>query len=93
MVGKWFPETVLGVVYWTVVFEREIAVKHWLQRLQASARAGSYFGWRQDVVFVVRPVEQNGTILLMPREHSVAFYFVPLAILILILGLALGVTR
>jgi hypothetical protein len=51
-------------------------------RLVASARAGSYFGrLRRRVRFRAVAVDQDGVLLLMPREPSLGFVFVPLAVL------------
>jgi len=61
------------------------------QRFQASARAGSWFaGWRRSVRFAARGVEQDDVLLLMPKEPSFAFYYVPLALLFMGGGAALA---
>lgn len=61
------------------------------QRLVASARAGSFLGrFRRRVRFAARAIDQGGVLLLMPREPSLAFYFVPLAILFTAGGAVLG---
>lgn len=61
------------------------------QRLKASARAGSFLGrFRRRVRFQALGVDQDGVLLLMPREPSLAFYWVPLAILFTAGGAALG---
>jgi hypothetical protein len=66
-------------------------IKFAAERLRASARAGSWFGrWRRSVRFAARGVEQDGVLLLMPREPSLAFYYVPLAILFTAGGAALA---
>ena len=62
------------------------------ERLKASARAGSFLGssLRRRVRFAARAVDQDGVLLLMPREPSLAFYWVPLAILFTAGGALLG---
>jgi len=66
-------------------------VAYALQRLVASARAGSFFGrFRKRARFAARGVDQDGIILLMPKEPSLAFYWVPLAVLFTLGGAALG---
>ena len=61
-----------------------------VERFRASARAGTYFGWRRAVRFAARALDQDGVLLLMPREPSFAFYYVPLAILFTAGGAALA---
>jgi hypothetical protein len=61
------------------------------ERLQASARAGSYLGrFRKRVRFAARGVEQDGVMLLMPKEPSFAFYYVPLAVASVAIGAGLA---
>jgi hypothetical protein len=62
-----------------------------LQRLIASARAGSFLGcFRRGVRFAARAIDQDGVLLLMPREPSLSFYWVPLAILSVVGGALIG---
>jgi len=62
------------------------------QRLTASARAGSFLGrFRRRARFAARAIDQDGVLLLMPREPSLSFYWVPLAILFTTGGAVLGV--
>lgn len=61
------------------------------QRIVASARAGTWFGkFRRSVRFKADAIEQNGTLLLMPREPSFAFYYIPLCIVFVAGGAILG---
>jgi hypothetical protein len=60
------------------------------QRLTASARAGCYSGLRRQASFAARAVDQDGILLLMPREPSFAFYYVPLLVLAAALGAGLA---
>ena len=61
------------------------------QRLSASARAGSFlWSFRRRVRFVARAIDQDGILLLMPREPSLAFYWVPLAVLLTTGGALIG---
>ena len=61
------------------------------QRMVASARAGSFLGrFRRGARFAVKPIDQDGVLLLMPREPSLAFTWVPLAILSVAGGALLG---
>lgn len=60
------------------------------QRLTASARAGCYCGLRRSARFSARAVEQDGIVLLMPREPSFTFIYVPLLILAATAGAALA---
>ena len=70
------------------------ALRHFLyagQRFAASARAGSFLGrFRRSARFAAKAIDQDGVLLLMPREPSLAFYFVPLALLFAGGGAALG---
>jgi hypothetical protein len=60
-------------------------------RFKASARAGAYFaGVRRAARFAVRPVDQDGVLLLMPREPSFGFFYVPLVVLSAAAGAALA---
>ena len=50
-------------------------VAYALQRLSASARAGSFLGrFRRRARFAARAIDQDGILLLMPKEPSLAFY-------------------
>ena len=61
------------------------------QRIVASARAGSFLGrFRRSARFAAKAIDQDGVLLLMPREPSLAFYWVPLAILFTAGGAMLG---
>lgn len=60
------------------------------QRFAASARAGCYSGLRRSARFAARVVDQDGTLLLMPREPSFAFFYVPLLVLAAAGGAALA---
>ena len=61
------------------------------ERFVASARAGSWAGrLRRRARFVARAVDQDGVLLLMPREPSLAFAYVPLLILSAACGAALA---
>jgi hypothetical protein len=60
------------------------------QRFAASARAGCYSGLRRSVRFAAKGVDQDGVLLLMPREPSFAFYYVPLLGLAAALGAGLA---
>lgn len=61
------------------------------QRLKASARAGSFLPLlRRKVRFAARAIDQDGVLLLMPQEPSLAFYYAPLAILFVAAGALLG---
>jgi hypothetical protein len=60
------------------------------QLFAASARAGCYSGLRRSARFAARGVEQDGILLLMPREPSFAFYYVPLLVLAAALGAGLA---
>jgi hypothetical protein len=49
------------------------------ERFKASARAGSYLaGLRRGARFAARGIDQDGVLLLMPREPSFTFVYVPL---------------
>ncbi len=66
-------------------------VSYAIQRLVASARAGSFLGrFRRRARFAARAIDQDGVLLLMPREPSLAFYWVPLALLFTAGGALLG---
>jgi len=60
------------------------------QRFTASARAGCYSGLRRSARFAARAVEQDGIVLLMPKEPSFTFIYVPLLILAAAIGAALA---
>lgn len=61
------------------------------QRLVASARAGTYLGFlRRGARFAAQPVDQDGVLLLMPREPSVGIIYVPLLLLSAAAGAALA---
>lgn len=60
------------------------------QRFTASARAGCYCGLRRRARFAARAVEQDGILLLMPREPSFSFIYVPLLILAAAAGASLA---
>jgi hypothetical protein len=63
-----------------------------MQRLVASARAGTYLWFlRRRVRFAVRGVDQDGVLLLMPREPSFGAYYVPLLVLSAAGGAALAI--
>lgn len=64
-------------------------VAYW-QRLVASARAGCYLGLRRGARFAARAVDQDGILLLMPREPSFAFFYVPLLVVAAAAGAALA---
>ena len=58
------------------------ALRFVFARLVASARAGSYLGrFRRGARFRADAVDQDGVLLLMPREPSLGFVFVPVAAL------------
>jgi hypothetical protein len=60
-------------------------------RLIASARAGSWFGrFRAKARFAAKAVDQDGTLLLMPKEPSLSFIYLPLAALFVIGGAVAG---
>lgn len=62
-----------------------------IDRFRASARAGCWCGGlRRAARFSVRPIEQDGVLLLMPREPSVSFLYVPLLGLAALTGAALA---
>jgi hypothetical protein len=66
-------------------------ILHAGQRFVASARAGSFVGrFRRRARFAARAIDQDGILLLMPREPSLAFYWVPLAIVFTTGGAMLG---
>ncbi len=60
------------------------------QRFTASARAGCYSGLRRSVRFAARAVEQDEIVLLMPKEPSFTFIYVPLLTLAAVIGAALA---
>lgn len=60
------------------------------QRFAASARAGCYSGLRRSARFAARALDQDGILLLMPREPSFAFLYVPLLVLAAVAGAALA---
>ena len=60
------------------------------QRFAASARAGCYSGLRRGARFAARAVDQDGILLLMPREPSFAFFYGPLLVLAAAGGAALA---
>lgn len=59
-------------------------------RLIASARAGVWLGFRAKVRFTAKALDQDGTLLLMPKEPSLAFIYVPLALLFVVVGAVAG---
>jgi hypothetical protein len=62
-----------------------------LQRCAASARAGTYFGFlRRGARFAARGVDQDGVMLLMPREPSLTIFYVPLLLFSAACGAALA---
>lgn len=62
-----------------------------LERFRASARAGCWCGGlRRAARFSVRPIDQDGVLLLMPREPSLGFVYVPLLALAAVAGAALA---
>jgi hypothetical protein len=65
-------------------------IRFTLQRFAASARAGCYSGLRRSARFAARAVDQDGILLLMPREPSFAFFYVPLLALAAVAGAALA---
>ncbi len=60
------------------------------QRLKASARAGTFLALRRRVRFAAHAIDQDGVLLLMPSEPSLAFYWAPLAVLFTVGGALLG---
>jgi hypothetical protein len=58
-------------------------------RCVASARAGSW-GFRRKVRFGARAIDQDGVLLLMPSEPSLAFVFVPALLIAAFSGAALA---
>ena len=63
-----------------------------IDRFRASARAGCWFGGLRRAARVsVRPIDQDGVLLLMPREPSLSFVYVPLLALAAAAGAALAV--
>lgn len=61
------------------------------ERLVASARAGSYLGrLRRRARFAALAIDQDGILLLMPREPSLGFVFGPLAALSVAAGMLLA---
>lgn len=85
-----FPENVASLLYWLVIFKPEMRVRHWLQRLVARSRSLTVLNWRGETIFRASTVEQNGVLLLMPCEHLVGVYLMPLAILCVFLGGGIG---
>lgn len=65
-------------------------IRFTLQRFAASARAGCYSRLRRSARFAARAVDQDGILLLMPREPSFAFFYVPLLVLAAVAGAALA---
>ena len=64
---------------------------HLKARLIGLARAGSWLGrYRARTRFRVEPVDQDGVLLLMPQDPSLAFYYVPLAVVVTVGGAVLG---
>ena len=60
-------------------------------RLIASARAGSWLGrFRAKARFAASAVDQDGTLLLVPKEPSLAFYYVPCALAAMLGGAGAG---
>lgn len=59
------------------------------QRAVASARASSW-GLRRKARFAARAIDQDGVLLLMPREPSLAFVLVPALISAAFSGAALA---
>lgn len=60
-------------------------------RLIASARAGAWIGrFRAKARFAAKAVDQDGTLLLMPKEPSLSFIYLPLAVLFFIGGAVAG---
>jgi hypothetical protein len=59
-------------------------------RLIASARAGVWLGFRAKVRFKAKAVDQDGILLLVPKEPSLAFIYVPLALLFVVGGAVAG---
>lgn len=67
------------------------AARFMIERFVASARAGSYLGrFRRAARFAAIAIDQDGVLLLMPRDPSFAFVFVPLAVLSVSAGAALA---
>ncbi len=61
-------------------------------RLIAQARAGSWGApGRTKIRYTATAIDQDGVLLLMPRDPSLAFYYVPLAIVSAVTGALLGV--
>ena len=58
-------------------------------RTVASARAGSW-GFRRKARFAARAIDQDGVLLLMPREPSLAFVLVPALFVAAFSGAALA---
>lgn len=68
------------------------ALRFWFQRFVASGRAGAWCGpFRRGARFAVVPIDQDGVLLLMPREPSFSFVFVPLLLVSCAGGAALAV--
>jgi hypothetical protein len=62
-------------------------------RLIAQARAGSWGAppGRTKIRYAATAIDQDGVLLLMPKEPSLAFYYVPLAIVATVAGALAGV--
>jgi hypothetical protein len=62
------------------------------ERLIAGARAGSWgpARLRPKIRFNATAIDQDGTLLLMPKEPRLSFYYVPLAAIATIIGAAAG---
>jgi hypothetical protein len=66
-------------------------LRFWFERFVASGRAGAWCGrFRRGARFAVTAIDQDGVLLLMPREPSFSFVFVPLLLISCAGGAALA---
>ena len=66
-------------------------LRHARERLVAQARAGSWTTpFRRTIRLTATAIDQDGILLLMPKEPSLAFYYVPLAALSAVAGAVAG---
>lgn len=66
-------------------------IRYAIERFRASARAGCWCGrLRRAARFSVQPIDQDGVLLLMPREPSLGVLYVPLLGLAAAAGAALA---
>jgi hypothetical protein len=66
-------------------------IRFLFERFVASARAGTYLGFlRRKARFAARGIDQDGVLLLMPREPSLSIIYVPLLLMSAAGGAALA---